>query len=151
MDKLTREEILDILEKYMRDDTSIPKELLEDFKERLVEVIDVISKEVIASYDSEDEMMDSVKDFFEKLKNRSDPTVESQIFFIADVPILIPAEVFALCLLIHRDFLTATMAQVSEFLINGVLSHIFKSAELYKMQTSMLMDLMKDTGTKDVN
>lgn len=151
MDELNEKEILEILEKYMREDTNIPKELLDDFKERLVDVIKLISEEVTEAYESEDEMMHYVKDFFDKLKEKGDPTVDSQIFLVVDVPILIPVEVFALCLLIHRDFLTATMAQVSEFLINGVLSHIFKSAELYKLQETMLMGLMRQTSKKEVN
>lgn len=151
MERLTKKEIRDMLEKYIRDDTKIPVELLEDFKERLVDVIDTISDDVIGMYPSDDVMITTVKEFFGKLRGQVDPTIDSQIFYIIDVPILIPIEVFALCLTLHKDFLAASMAQISEYLINGVLSHLFKQVDAYKTHESMLVDLMSRVDNTEPN
>jgi hypothetical protein len=151
MDKLTKDEIAEILERYIRADTTVPFALLEDFKERLAGVIVTISEAVIDTYGSEEDMTSNVNHFFDRLRERADSTVASQAFFIVDVPILIPIEVFALCLVLHRDFLTATMAQISEFLINGILSHLFKQFGTYKTQESLLVDLMSKLEKKDLN
>lgn len=151
MEKLARSEIREILDRWISSKTNIPEEQLEEMKDSLTEVIFELGNETIDTYASDEHMASAVDTFFHKLRDRIDPTGSSQIFLMAEIPVILPIELVALCLLIHREFLPAALAKTSEFLITSILAHFFVSVELHKKKDETLSNLMDNVDSRFVN
>jgi hypothetical protein len=153
MEELIKARVQKAVNKLVRMDSNIPSELIEHYKESLInsvcELFDVLNE----MYDDSDIMKSSVEHFietnFKEKKYFNSKGYNTEGYLVANIPIILPIEAIAIVDEMEDHSLPLILSQLSGFMIRTIME--FKELDkledaLIKKEGTMLAEALKEKG-----
>jgi len=125
MEELVKAKIQQAVNKIVRTDTNVGQELLEDYKEFLVDAVCKIFAALAFVYNDEEEMSQSITNFvegnFRDKENFNPKGYSTDSYMVASIPVLLPIEVIAMVDSMDDVTLPLLLSQLSSQVIRNVM------------------------------
>jgi len=152
MEELLKAKIQKAVNRIIRKDSNIAKDLLEDYKESLVNSTCDIFAALSDVYEDAEEMGKSIDTFVEENIENKDPArkgYQTDGYMVANIPVLIPIECIGMVDTMDDLSLPLVISQLSGYLLRTILAlreYDKLGDKFLEKESTMLADVLKEKG-----
>ena len=153
MEELVKARIQEAVNKLVRVDSNIGKELIETYKDALVDATCEIFAALSTVYDDHEEMVKRVEEFikenFEDREKFNAKGYNTDSYMVAMIPVLLPIEAIAMVDAMEDMALPLILSQLSGYLLRTIIEirEVGKfSDQILEKQSEKIAEALKEKG-----